>query len=160
MEECTMSNTLVNLRDIRFVLYEMLGVETLTEYEYFADHSRETFDTVLDAAYRLAREVCWPAYVEMDRIGATYDPTSKTTRVPKRMHTVWQAYKDGGWHGQTAPVEVGGQQCPSTVAAARGREWRTGPRRTGRSRPGPSRTPCRGLPVPGTPASRCGSGRA
>jgi alkylation response protein AidB-like acyl-CoA dehydrogenase len=118
MEECTMSDTLVNLRDIRFVLYEMLGVETLTEYEYFADHSRETFDTVLDAAYRLAREVCWPAYVEMDRIGATYDPTSKTTRVPQCMHTVWDAYKDGGWHGQTAPVEVGGQQCPSTVAAA------------------------------------------
>jgi alkylation response protein AidB-like acyl-CoA dehydrogenase len=118
MEECTMSDTLVNLRDIRFVLYEMLGVETLTEYEYFADHSRETFDTVLDAAYRLAREVCWPAYVEMDRIGATYDPTSKTTRVPQCMHTVWEAYKDGGWHGQTAPVEVGGQQCPSTVAAA------------------------------------------
>ena len=113
-----MSDTLVNLRDIRFVLYEMLGVETLTEYEYFADHSKETFDTALDAAYKLAREVCWPAYAEMDRIGAAYDAKSKKTRVPERMHRIWQAYKEGGWHGQTAPAEVGGQQFPAAVAAA------------------------------------------
>jgi len=113
-----MSDTLVNLRDIQFVLYEMLRVETLTKYEYFADHSKETFDTALDAAYRLAREVCWPTYGEMDRIGATYDAKSKTTRVPQCMHRVWQAYKEGGWHGQTAPAEVGGQQFPGAVAAA------------------------------------------
>ncbi len=113
-----MSDTLVNLRDIRFVLYEMLGVETLTKYDYFADHSKDTFDTVLDAAYRLAREVCWPAYVEMDRIGAAYDVKSKTTRVPEPMHKIWQAYKEGGWHGETAPAEFGGQQFPATVAAA------------------------------------------
>jgi alkylation response protein AidB-like acyl-CoA dehydrogenase len=113
-----MSDTLVNLRDIRFVLYEMLGVETLTEYEYFRDHSKETFDTVMDAAYKLAREVCWPAYAEMDRIGVTYDAKARATRVPERMHRIWQAFKEGGWHGEIAPFEYGGQQFPSTVAAA------------------------------------------
>ena len=81
-----MSDTLVNLRDIRFVLYEMLDVETLTTYPYFAEHSRETFDTVLDAAYRLAREVSWPAYAEMDRVGATHDAKNQKTRVPECMH--------------------------------------------------------------------------
>ncbi len=113
-----MSDNLVNLRDIQFVLYEMLGVEALTKYDYFAEHSRETFDTVLDAAYRLAREVCWPAYVEMDRIGATYDAKTKTTRVPEAMHRVWQAYKEGGWHGATAAFDLGGQQLPGVVNAA------------------------------------------
>lgn len=113
-----MSDTLVNLRDIQFVLYEMLGVEALTAYEYFQDHSRETFDTALDAAYKLAREVCWPAYPEMDREGATYDTKSKVTRAPKSMHKIWQAFKEGGWHGDTAPAEYGGQQFPSTVTAA------------------------------------------
>ncbi len=113
-----MTDTLVNLRDIRFVLYEMLDVEELTKHEYYADHSRETFDTVIDAAYELAREVCWPAYMEMDRIGATYDPKSKTTSVPEPMHRIWQAYKQGGWHGETAPFELGGQQVPGAVAAA------------------------------------------
>ena len=113
-----MSDTLVNMRDIRFVLYEMLGVETLTKYDYFRDHSKETFDTALDAACQLAREVCWPAYSEMDRIGATYDAKSKKTRVPERMRKIWQACKEGGWHGQTAPAEFGGQQFPNAVAAA------------------------------------------
>ena len=113
-----MSDTLVNLRDIRFVLYEMLDVEALTKYDYFADHSKETFDTVLEAAYQLACEVCWPAYAEMDRVGATYDAKSKTTRVPECMHRVWRAYKEGGWHGEIAPAELGGQQFPGTVAAA------------------------------------------
>ena len=113
-----MSDVLVNLRDIRFVLYEMLGVEKLTEYEYFADHSIETFDTVLDAAYKLAREVCWPAYAEMDRSGVVYDPRSKKTRAPESMHRIWKAYREGGWHGQMAPAEVGGQQFPGSVAAA------------------------------------------
>jgi alkylation response protein AidB-like acyl-CoA dehydrogenase len=113
-----MSDTLVNVRDIRFVLYEMLGVETLTEYEYFRDHSKETFDTAMDAAYKLAREVCWPVYAEMDRTGVTYDTKSKKTRVPECMHRIWQAYKEGGWHGETGPVEFGGQQFPAAVGAA------------------------------------------
>jgi alkylation response protein AidB-like acyl-CoA dehydrogenase len=113
-----MSDTLVNLRDIRFVLYEMLDVETLTHYDYFAEHSKETFDTVLDAAYTLAREVCWPAYAEMDHVGATHDAKTQKTRVPECMHRIWRAYKAGGWHGETAPVAVGGQQLPATVAAA------------------------------------------
>jgi len=113
-----MSDTLVNLRDVRFVLHEMLDVESLTKYDYFADYSRETFDTVLDAAYKLAREVCWPSYAEMDRIGATFDAKTDKTSVPECMHRIWQAYKDGGWGGQTAPAEVGGQQLPACVAAA------------------------------------------
>jgi alkylation response protein AidB-like acyl-CoA dehydrogenase len=96
----------------------MLSVETLTEYEYFRDHSRETFDTALDAAYKLAREVCWPTYAEMDRIGVTYDAKSKKTIVPECMHRIWHTYKEGGWHGQTAPSELGGQQFPNAVGAA------------------------------------------
>jgi alkylation response protein AidB-like acyl-CoA dehydrogenase len=113
-----MSDTLVNLRDIQFVLYEMLGVEALTKYEYFQDHSKETFDVAMDAAYQLAREVCWPAYVEMDRAGVTYDNKSNKTRVPEAMHRIWQAFKEGGWHGQVAPAEFGGQQFPATINAA------------------------------------------
>lgn len=115
-----MSDTLVNMRDIQFVLYEMLGVEGLTAYEYFADHSRETFDTAIDAAYKMAREVCWPAYPEMDKAGAHYDPKAKETAAPECMRRIWHAYKEGGWHGETAPAELGGQQFPASVAAATG----------------------------------------
>jgi alkylation response protein AidB-like acyl-CoA dehydrogenase len=113
-----MSDTLVNMRDIHFVLYEMLDVEKLTQYEYFQDHSRETFDTALEAAYKLAREVYWPAYAEMDKQGAARNGNDDATHAPEAMHRIWQAAKEGGWHGETAPADFGGQQFPATVAAA------------------------------------------
>ncbi len=113
-----MSDALVNLRDLRFVLYEMLDVEKLTQYEYYADHSRDTFDIALDAAYKVAREVCWPAYTDMDSVGVTLDAANGKTTVPESMHKVWETCAEGGWHGLGAPAEVGGQQFPEAVGAA------------------------------------------
>jgi len=111
-----MSDKLVNMRDIQFVLYEMMDAEKLLEYEPFAEHSRETFDMAIDAAYKLAREVYWPAYQEMDALGVTYDPESKSTTVPECMHKIWKEAKEGGWMATIASFEVGGQQFPFTIA--------------------------------------------
>ncbi len=113
-----MTDSLVSFRDIRFVLYEMLGVEKLLDSESFAMHSRHTFDMALDGAYRLAREVYWPAYRPMDEIGAKYDPKTKKVAVPQIMHEVWAAAKEGGWFGITSDLEFGGQQFPGTVGLA------------------------------------------
>jgi hypothetical protein len=41
---------------VDFLLYEWLDVTGLTRRSRFADHSRETFDQVLDLSERLARE--------------------------------------------------------------------------------------------------------
>jgi len=111
-----MSDKLVNMRDVQFVLYEMLDVEKLLEYERYAEHSRETFDMGIDAAYKLAREVFWPAYQEMDQLGVCYDPETKQTSVPECMHKIWQVSKEGGWHATSADFEVGGQQFPFTIS--------------------------------------------
>jgi hypothetical protein len=97
-----MSDKLVNLRDIRFVLYEVLKVEGLLDSERYSMHSRETFDMAIDAAYKLAREVFWPAYTAMDKNGVTYDPGTRKTEVSESMHKVWAASKEGGWFGITS----------------------------------------------------------
>ena len=60
-----MSAKIVDMRDVRFELFEVLRVERLLERERWSKHSRETFDMAIDAAYTLAREVFWPAYREM-----------------------------------------------------------------------------------------------
>jgi butyryl-CoA dehydrogenase len=41
---------------VDFLLYEWLHTEGLQTRERFADHSRETFDAVLDTCERIARE--------------------------------------------------------------------------------------------------------
>ena len=38
-----------------FLLHDWLKVETLTQRPRFADHSRDTFDAVLDTCERIAR---------------------------------------------------------------------------------------------------------
>ena len=45
---------LLSRRDIDFLLYEWLDVESLTQRERFAEHSRETFDAVLDLSTDIA----------------------------------------------------------------------------------------------------------
>lgn len=47
-------------RDIDFLLYEWLDVPALTKRERFADHSRETFDGVMDVAQDMAVKLFAP----------------------------------------------------------------------------------------------------
>jgi len=112
-----MTDTLVNMRDIRFVLYEMLDIETLTQYEYFKEHSKETFDSTLNAAYQVARDVYWPAYTDMDKFGVKLDAAAQKTAVAPSMIKIWQTAKEGCWFGATAPAKWGGQQMPLTIYA-------------------------------------------
>ena len=55
---------------IDHLLYHWLGVETLNQRERFSDHSRETFDAVLDTCERIARE----KYAPFNRIVDTQEP--------------------------------------------------------------------------------------
>jgi len=51
-----MSSKILSRRDLDFLLYEWLDAESLTTRLRFADHSRETFDAVLDLCEQLAIE--------------------------------------------------------------------------------------------------------
>ncbi len=108
-----MSENLADLRNIRFILYEVLNIEKLTEHPRHQDHDRETFDMIIDAAYQLTREVFWPTYQESDRIGAQFD--GEKTTVPKSMHDIWRQCSEGGWFAPSADYDYGGQQLPLTL---------------------------------------------
>ena len=53
-----------------FLLYDWLDVEALRERARFADHSRETFDAVLDTCERIARE----KFAPFNRLADTEEP--------------------------------------------------------------------------------------
>ncbi len=110
-----MSDKLTDMRFIRFLLYEVYNVEELTQYPYHADHSRETFDMAIDAAYQLAREVFWPNYQEFDRNGAQFD--GQHVQAPKGMHEIWRHCKEGGWFAPNISFDDGGQQFPMSIFA-------------------------------------------
>ena len=111
-----MSDKLLDMRDLRFILFEQLHVEDLSKHPHYADHTRDVIEMTLDASYQMAREVFWPAYVPMDRAGVQFD--GKQARVHSSMHEIWKAYREAGWFGATTSVENGGQQFPYTVFLA------------------------------------------
>ena len=52
-----MTDILLDRRDMSFVLFEMLKVDELTQFDFFSDHSRETFEMALDSYVRIAEEL-------------------------------------------------------------------------------------------------------
>ena len=62
-----MAEQFASKRNLKFMLYEVFNAEELTKYEYFQDHSRETFDMILDTFYKIGVDFLYPLYQELDK---------------------------------------------------------------------------------------------
>ena len=99
-----------------FLLYQWLQADALNERARFADHSRETFDAVLDTCERIARE----KYAPFNRTVDTEEPRFDGEKVilPQATHEAQKAYAASGMLSAAQDYEVGGMQLPYTVEAA------------------------------------------
>jgi len=99
-----------------FLLYDWLHAESLAERERFADHSRETFDAVLDTCERIARE----KYAPSNRIVDTQEPHFDGERVilPQATHDAHKAFVESGMLSAAQDYDIGGMQLPYTLSAA------------------------------------------
>ena len=113
-----MSNQIVDIRDARFVLYEQLGIDKLCERPKFKDHSKDIFEMVLDEAEKLTVNEIVPTYEEGDKVGAQYDPKTKSVKTPPSFRKALEAYKAGGWIAMAETPEVGGQGLPYALYMA------------------------------------------
>ncbi len=103
----------VSRRNIKFLLYEVFGVEDLTKYEYFGDHSQETFDMIIDTAYKLGMDFMYPVFQEMDVNPPEYvDGIVKTHPIVK---TTMRDFGRDGWINAPMAYEYGGQQIPQVI---------------------------------------------
>jgi alkylation response protein AidB-like acyl-CoA dehydrogenase len=111
-----MAEKFISRRNLQFLLTEYLDAAALTRYPYFADHSKETFDMVLETAMRMGRGILFPALSEMDK----QPPEFKDGKVFVHpvVAIVMKACGEGGWIGAQAPYELGGQQIPSMIMTA------------------------------------------
>ncbi|RFS17501.1 acyl-CoA dehydrogenase [Emticicia sp. C21] len=105
-------------RDIQFNLYEVLDSEALTQYSYFQDHSRESFDMVLDAAQQIAEKMLYPLLAEMDRKEPQL--VEGKIRVHPGMKAIVKQFGQDGWINAGFSYDEGGQQLPATVLNAAG----------------------------------------
>jgi len=106
----------INMRDIRFILYEQLGIERLCQFDKFKDFSRETFDMVLEEGAKLASQVIAPLNSISDKEGCTFERGK--VKVPEAFHDAFKKYCEGGWIAASVDVEAGGQGLPQSVGMA------------------------------------------
>ena len=101
---------------IDFLLYDWLNAETLDQRSRFADHSRETFDAVLDTCERIARE----KYAPFNRLVDTQEPHFDGEKVilPQATHDAHKAFVESGLLSASQDYDIGGMQLPYTVEAA------------------------------------------
>ena len=103
---------------VDFLLHDWLQVGDLASRPRFADHSRETFDAVLDTCERIARE----KFAPFNRLVDTEEPRFDGERVilPAATKAAWDAYAESGMLSAAQDHDVGGMQLPYVVEAAAG----------------------------------------
>lgn len=99
-----------------FLLYQWLRADALKDRERFADHSRETFDAVLDTCERIAREKYAPFNRTVDIEEPRFD--GEKVILPQATHEAQKAYAASGMLSAAQDYEVGGMQLPYTLEAA------------------------------------------
>ena len=107
----------MNLRStLDFLLYQWLDVPALAQRARFTDHSRETFDAVLDTCERIARE----KYAPFNRLVDVQEPQFDGERVilPQATQDAAQAYAASGMLSAAQDYAHGGMQLPYTMEAA------------------------------------------
>ncbi|MET0507840.1 MAG: acyl-CoA dehydrogenase family protein, partial [Burkholderiaceae bacterium] len=99
-----------------FLLYDWIDAESLTTRERFADHSRETFDAVLDTCERIARDKYAPYNRTVDIEEPRFD--GEKVILPQATHDAHAAFAESGMLAAAQDYAVGGMQLPYTVQAA------------------------------------------
>ncbi|MCU0869662.1 MAG: acyl-CoA dehydrogenase [Burkholderiales bacterium] len=111
-----MQARLIDRRDLDFLLYDVLDCEALTSRERFREHSRDTFDAVIDAAHTLAVEQFAPHAKAVDE----HEPRFVDGRVEiiPEVKAALDAFRDSGFLAAGFDASLGGMQLPITITQA------------------------------------------
>lgn len=110
-----MSN-LMNRRDLAFLLYDWLDVESLCARPRFAEHSRETFDQLLELSEQIATDLFAPHNKLADQNEPKF-VDGQVQMIPEVKQAL-DAYREAGLMAQTQDFAHGGLQLPHVVASA------------------------------------------
>jgi len=109
------------LRELRFVLHELIGDHTLASIPHFADYSQDLADSVLEQAGKFAEEVLAPINRKGDVTGAQWTPDG--VRMPPEFKEAYARFAADGWCQLRAPQEHGGTGAPSVLGTAVEELW-------------------------------------
>ncbi|HNW31002.1 MAG TPA: acyl-CoA dehydrogenase family protein, partial [Spirochaetota bacterium] len=109
------ANPIIDSRDTKFILFEMFEVDKLTKYEKFADFDKDTMESVVDLAEKIAVEQVYPINAAADKSGAKYDAATKKVTIPQEYFPGLKAYYDAGFIGVATDPKWGGMGMPESI---------------------------------------------
>jgi len=109
------------LRDLRFVLDELVGLDAVTALPGWAEVGSDDVAVILDQAGRFASEVLAPLNRTGDLEGSRLENGIVTT--PAGFRDAYTAFVDGGWGAIAHEEEHGGMGLPRLVATAVWEMW-------------------------------------
>src|SRR5215470_8935386 len=104
-----------SLRELKFVLFEQLGLEEILGKPPFANWGRAEVELALGELDRFAREVTGPLNAIGDEVGCRLEDGQ--VHAPPGFKEAWQKLYDAGWKTLSIPEDNGGQGAPRTVSA-------------------------------------------
>jgi len=104
------------LKDIQFVMNEVLDVSSLSRLPGYEDATPDTIHAILEEAAKLCENVLFPLNRTGDEEGCHYE--NGVVRTPKGFKEAYDQFREGGWTGTTCDPAFGGQGLPATVGFA------------------------------------------
>jgi alkylation response protein AidB-like acyl-CoA dehydrogenase len=111
-----MQSKILSRRDLDFLLFEWLDVESLTSRKRFEDHSRETFSAALDTAEQVATDLFAPHNKKSDNNEPHFDGTA--VAIIPEVKTALDAFAAAGLLAAGQDYEFDGMQLPSVMEKA------------------------------------------
>jgi alkylation response protein AidB-like acyl-CoA dehydrogenase len=105
---------LIDLRNLRFLLYDWLELGALCERPFYAMHDRDELDQVLDTALALAESHFAPHAAALDQSPPTFD--GERVDILPEVKRALDAFADAGFLTVAFPEAHGGLQLPYMVA--------------------------------------------
>ena len=111
-----MSAYVAPLKDMRFVLRELAGLEAVAKLPGYQEATPDTVDAILEEASKFASEVLDPLNLLGDQEGSIWKDGAVAT--PKGFKQAYRQYTEGGWAALPFGEDWGGQGLPKLVATA------------------------------------------
>ncbi|MFA7505737.1 MAG: acyl-CoA dehydrogenase C-terminal domain-containing protein [Burkholderiaceae bacterium] len=106
------------LRDMQFVLHELLDVEKeLAQLPAHAEVNRELLDQVLEEGGKFCSEILFPLNRSGDEEGCRHEGDG-VVRTPAGFREAWDQFREAGWPTLTCDPEFGGQGMPAVAGLA------------------------------------------
>ena len=104
------------LRDMQFVLHELLNVESeFKAIPEFEGIDADTINSIADEAAKFTQNVTYPLNQSGDAEGCHHDKVSGVVTAPKGFKEAYAQYVEAGWPALACDPEYGGQGLPECV---------------------------------------------